>query len=343
MHQYAAGLIDGEGYIGIQEAGGSFQVRLKVAMSDKGRSALEQMVRLYGGRINDSKARNERYRDTCTWVVTGEHACSVIRKVKKWLIVKQEPAGIALSFQVMLEIAERRPNGRRAWTDEMRAKAAELRARIQEANRRGPDPEVNPRISNMTPIAKYRAGAWWDANDSLFGPEPFSSGLPASGAMIDGVIYEAQPGIPSSSPSDEALLRTPCAAEVEGGALSPARAKAENRTLRLSGQMIDLVAPGQLLPTPQARDWKGRNGGAIKGWGKDLNWIAEEITLLPTPVAQPSGNTPQEHLRKKPGREVVTDLAILVENEMLSTGGRMSQQSDEPSKSWDDVPLPLQS
>lgn len=54
--------------------------------------------------------------------------------------------------------------------------------------------------------------------------------------------------------------------------------------------------------------------------------IAEEQErgmLLPTPVAQPSGNTPEDHLRKKPGREVVTDLAILVENDLMKTGGKL--------------------
>lgn len=45
--------------------------------------------------------------------------------------------------------------------------------------------------------------------------------------------------------------------------------------------------------------------------------------ILPTPVAQPSGNSPDDHLRKKPGREVVTDLAIIVENGLLETGGRL--------------------
>ena len=47
------------------------------------------------------------------------------------------------------------------------------------------------------------------------------------------------------------------------------------------------------------------------------------VRLLPTPVAQPSGNSPEVHLRKKPGREVVTDLAIIVENGLLATGGRL--------------------
>lgn len=47
------------------------------------------------------------------------------------------------------------------------------------------------------------------------------------------------------------------------------------------------------------------------------------MTLLPTPVAQPSGNTPDDHLRKKPGREIITDLAIIAENGLIETGGRL--------------------
>lgn len=47
------------------------------------------------------------------------------------------------------------------------------------------------------------------------------------------------------------------------------------------------------------------------------------LSMLPTPVAQPSGNSPEAHLRKKPGRTQVTDLAILVENGLIATGGRV--------------------
>ena len=49
--------------------------------------------------------------------------------------------------------------------------------------------------------------------------------------------------------------------------------------------------------------------------------LTQAVQLLPTPVAQPSGNSPSEHLRKKPGRDRVTDLAIIVENNLLPTGG----------------------
>ncbi|AVJ50983.1 DNA cytosine methyltransferase [Actinomyces phage xhp1] len=49
--------------------------------------------------------------------------------------------------------------------------------------------------------------------------------------------------------------------------------------------------------------------------------LSQAVQMLPTPVAQPSGNSPEAHLRKKPGRAQVTDLAILVENGLLATGG----------------------
>lgn len=50
---------------------------------------------------------------------------------------------------------------------------------------------------------------------------------------------------------------------------------------------------------------------------------SDEFQLLPTPVAQPSGNSPEDHLRKKPGRGVVTDLAIIAENGLIGSGGRL--------------------
>lgn len=49
----------------------------------------------------------------------------------------------------------------------------------------------------------------------------------------------------------------------------------------------------------------------------------DHALVLPTPCAQPSGNSASAHLRKKPGRSRVTDLAVLVEGDLLATGGRL--------------------
>ena len=93
-------------------------------------------------------------------------------------------------------------------------------------------------------------------------------------------------------------------------------------------------AVGQLLPTPSTLDsiearttYGGGNPtlqGAVGGVS-DVDAARHERAgrLLPTPVSQPSGNTPEEHLRKKPGRDVVTDLSIIAENGLFATGGRL--------------------
>jgi DNA (cytosine-5)-methyltransferase 1 len=55
--------------------------------------------------------------------------------------------------------------------------------------------------------------------------------------------------------------------------------------------------------------------------------------LLPTPCAQQSANTPENHLRKKPGRRQVTDLAIIAENpELFKTGGLLPTPTSRDHK-----------
>ena len=44
---------------------------------------------------------------------------------------------------------------------------------------------------------------------------------------------------------------------------------------------------------------------------------SEYSSLLPNPVAQQSGSSPEGHLRRKPGRTQVTDLAIIMENGLM--------------------------
>lgn len=69
--------------------------------------------------------------------------------------------------------------------------------------------------------------------------------------------------------------------------------------------------------------WEPPTSGPASSSSRTGDELLTTGDLLPTPVAQPSGNTPEEHLRKKPGRVRVTDLAILVENGLLPSGGRM--------------------
>lgn len=77
------------------------------------------------------------------------------------------------------------------------------------------------------------------------------------------------------------------------------------------------------MPTPTASDHKA--GRHQAGTGHSLT---QAVQLLPTPVAQPSGNSPSEHLRKKPGRDRVTDLDLSRERQLRMLGnGVVPQQA----------------
>ena len=91
---------------------------------------------------------------------------------------------------------------------------------------------------------------------------------------------------------DLELLRTPVASEAEGGAVAPEVAKANGQTLRLSGQMIDMVAPDQLpkLPTPVAQDVSGAmtpeaRANSGQGYGSSLRDIKYLVPGTPRGTA----------------------------------------------------------
>lgn len=208
---------------------------------------------------------------------------------------------------------------------------------------------------------------WTDENRiDLFSElsDAYLETFPTSGMTLNGVAYElptwehrTDASGSSSSPDSETLeyLGTPTSRMWKGAGPSGGATQIRNKARGLiEAQVMDIpsmpllptvatsetTGPGSgpnktggdnlrtvvsLLPTPKASD--GEKGGPNQR-GSSGDWPLPAIShLLPTPVAQPSGNKPEEHLRKKPGREVVTDLAIIAENDLLPTGGRMSLPS----------------
>ena len=97
---------------------------------------------------------------------------------------------------------------------------------------------------------------------------------------------------------------------------------------RIGGQGTTAVGDGGGLDVSDSsrnRWHEGRPESTRLVGGFDAAVSGDEpgVKLLPTPCAQQSGNTPENHLAKKPGRKVVTDLAILVENGLLESGGAL--------------------
>lgn len=77
------------------------------------------------------------------------------------------------------------------------------------------------------------------------------------------------------------LLRTPTAAEVEGGPVSPKIAKEKGQTLRLTGQLLDL------LPTPLAQD----SAGAMRPEDRAKSGEGYGPALRDVPYLMPTPNT----------------------------------------------------
>lgn len=152
----------------------------------------------------------------------------------------------------------------------------------------------------------------WETDQTVLLSEhsaAYSETLPPSGMTRNGVLYErptsAHPtsGPGSSSSPDDALLRTPCAAEAEGGPLHPDTARERGQTLRLTGQILAMT--GHLLPTPTTN--LGTNGGSqdperrrAGGHSVSLQDIVEH-RLLPTPTASDGNGARNATANRSPG------------------------------------------
>lgn len=149
---------------------------------------------------------------------------------------------------------------------------------------------------------------------------------------------------------DSALLRTPIAGEAAGGAVAPEVAKARNQTLRLSGQMIDMVAPNQLpkLPTPTVSDqYTGNLASTQQKPGSmhsvTLAQVFHKPDLFPTPntMEHREVKTPEqiaELKAKSPGgyrnlRETVINELPMFPTPVASEGTKAPSQQTSATKS----------
>ena len=230
--EYAAGLIDGEGWIGISKtAANTYAIRVQVGMVTKGTPILHSMKAEYGGRIGKRPAETERHAEKDVWVVDGREAAAFLEAIKPHLILKSEQAACALDLWASI-LASRSQYGRKHWTDALRRHAHHLMLRVQELNARGPAAPAPELPRDRAPIARYRWGEWWEMEESLFGPTPFTESFPASGSMIAGHLFAAPE--PDCSQT-QAMLPTPTSRDYKDSQVRP------NDTDTLSRALADLI------------------------------------------------------------------------------------------------------
>lgn len=244
MDGYAAGLIDGEGYIGIihMKPSDTYNVRVQVAMVTKGSPILRRMTAHYGGQISSRPPETEANAAKDVWLLNGQEAHDFLARVEPLLILKRDQARAGMDLWSAI-LASRAERGRKHWTSELRRHAHHLMLRVQEGNQRGPQEDATPPPHGA--LAVRRWGEWWQPEDDLFGPAPFLGPLPTSGIMVDGALIALPTWAPatdgSGCSSSPGLLPTPRAS--------------------WGGSATETMG---LLPTPTSSD---RNGAGEHGTG----------------------------------------------------------------------------
>ena len=241
---YAAGLIDGEGCIGIAESAGarSYSVRVDVGLTSKARVVLERMQANYGGRLRLSRQETERWDAAETWSMHGQEAAAFLCKIAPHLLLKQEQAGIALRVEEIRLALPKTGTGRSRWSPTALARCAVLKRRMHELNRKGPS--IQP-PGRRYPFARLVAGEWvTDQTDLLsdLGWAPFSGTWPSSGTTRRGHAYARPTWAPPTSgtgSSSSPLLPTPTASPY-GSNMSPS----EHASVRPSLESIAKTMTG---------------------------------------------------------------------------------------------------
>lgn len=101
---YAAGIIDGEGCIGIYgnkdkriPLGKYYRLTVQVGMSDK--EPVEFLYRTFGGSLSEANGRKPTYRTRYHWCLAARQARKFLELVKPYLKSKQNQAELAITFQ----------------------------------------------------------------------------------------------------------------------------------------------------------------------------------------------------------------------------------------------------
>lgn len=146
LRAYFAGIVDGEGYIGIQTDGRSFTGRLSVQMDDP--QALTMMLREYPeGTLN---FRRHPVTGKGYWVALWNHyqATRILEELQPYMLIKHEQCKLVRSFLVH----RRRTHGQHNGYD-CKGKCARMLQRCKELKRE----TKGVKTVNLHEMREYRA------------------------------------------------------------------------------------------------------------------------------------------------------------------------------------------
>jgi len=93
---YTAGMVDGEGHIGLAPTASSFLPILVVTNTDE--RIIDWLVHRFGGSIHHHERDNGVHKARHNWRLHGKHATTLLEKLLPYLVLKHDQAQLAMSF-----------------------------------------------------------------------------------------------------------------------------------------------------------------------------------------------------------------------------------------------------
>lgn len=179
---YAAGIIDGEGYIGIgkftKRQPTIYQAKVEVTLSEKALQIIRWLKTEFGGNVYKKPDPKRPENASCyRWSIVGESAANFLSQISPALLLKQRQAEVVISLLKMMGPMPTSGRGRR-WTQEMSEAGETHYQEIRRLNAKGPMQE----------------SVWATDQLRLDGSlETFSETFPRSGMLVSGRLYQLPP------------------------------------------------------------------------------------------------------------------------------------------------------
>jgi site-specific DNA-cytosine methylase len=157
---YVAGLIDGEGCIGISHSKKRdvYAVTVTVGMTSKALGILTDLHRMYSGSLTKRRDATERWDEAWAWCVSGDLAAVVLEEISPHLRLKSEQARLGMKLEeIRGTLTAPAGYAKIRWTQEAKDRCAVLKMRMNELNAKGPS-TLPPESASS--FARLAAGMW---------------------------------------------------------------------------------------------------------------------------------------------------------------------------------------
>ena len=279
---YAAGLIDGEGCIGIASTTTQSRTRywpmLRVTMTNP--QPLGRLADLFGGRVLSVKrtSQHPNQAPTATWSLGGSALACVLKALRPLLVVKRGQAELVL--QLLNRPWPLSENGRGIrWTPEVSADWERAKNRMHELNQTG---------RGLPPgaFALLVGPDWMTVQRNLLGArwEKFSGPWPSSGSLRNGICSARPTSAHRTSGNGSSCWPTPTAEDFKTDGPIALGRLASGRPKTCDIRLRNRVA---IWATPNARDWRSEEGGdAMTDWDARRKVgapLSRQVRQTPTP------------------------------------------------------------